>query len=71
VSKLRDKAIGVLNRALESENWREQLTAARIVLAKLDSDAFDEGLDVYEAAMQHYEKQQRKRRAPNGEDGEE
>jgi len=71
MSKLRDKALNVLNRALESENWREQLTAARIVLAKLDDDILNEGLDVYEAAMQHYEKQQRKRRAPNGEDDEE
>jgi len=67
-SELRGAAFEVLEQALKSENWKEQLTAARIVLAKVDGgDEIDE-FDVYETAVQHYNEQQQKRRAPNDEE---
>ena len=68
-SELRGAAFAVLEQALQSEDWKEQLTAARIVLSKVDdSDEIEDGLDVYEAAQERHDARQEQRKMPDEEE---
>lgn len=67
-TKLRDAALEVLEQALKSENWKEQLGAARIVLSKVEDGETADGLDVFEFAMKRHDERQKQREMPDAEE---
>ena len=68
-AQLRGRAFQVLEDALVSEDWKERLGAARIVLSKVDDgEEIEEGLDVLEAATRRHDERQRKLEMPEEEE---
>ena len=69
LTEIRGLAFEVLEEALQSDDWKERLGAARIVLSKVDdSGELDEGVDVYEAAMRRHDERQVWSGIPDNED---
>ncbi len=62
-TEIHKKALRVLDEALASEDWKERLTAARIVVSKVNADDEDADvdLDIYDAAMRRHDDRQKGR----------